>query len=469
MSLKFKKFPTVYHSSLLAFRPWISFTLSVLSLVSHSWILVWLLLWLNLVSYTYAAPSQQAFPNLSFDTFSAAIKSTFGSNISLATVLAILFTLTENPDLLNLHFHQQHPEFSGENRVQVSGWIIALVNALTAKLGTKRTETLFSDKDVRQNLDEKQKINCLAGKLDKLANALALSPYDAEGNYQGKLLPVSDAKIEPTYTICPASFICGTQDCQGRSLVQSSRDRDIPIVTLIKGHTIYKKVPVLTGRCPRCKTLYSADHERFEDTSTAQMKLKRVYLNSAKYMKVGKRLWVDRLFSTSTINAMYNFHASAHAYAEYWNNTFGTESTSVTRAHIWQAFVQKSVRTIAEESKIDVEFDDALNIKEVTTAAFSVLGENGIIRAADKHACDECTQKHRKTSDVVDAVFDDPAAVVGVDATDDNIPALAIAHEEPEFNLPEDEGMDIDDIRDTTMVTLDGVVMGPQVNGMIIF
>ena len=76
-------------------------------------------------------------------------------------------------------------------------------------------------------------------------------------------------------------------------MVQSSRDRDIPIVTLIKGHTIYKKVPVLTGQCPRCKTLYSADHERFDDTSTAQMKLKRVYLNSPKYMKVGKRLWVD--------------------------------------------------------------------------------------------------------------------------------------------------------------------------------
>ena len=46
---------------------------------------------------------------------------------------------------------------------------------------------------------------------------------------------------------------------------------------------------------------------------------------------------------------------------------------------------------------------------------------------------------------------------------------MATAHEEPEFDLPEDEGMDIHDIHDTTMVTLDGVVMGPQVNGLIIF
>jgi hypothetical protein len=62
--------------------------------------------------------------------------------------LAILSTLTEYPDLLNLHFHQQHAEFSGENRVHVSGWIIALVNALMAKLGTKRTEKLFSQKEI---------------------------------------------------------------------------------------------------------------------------------------------------------------------------------------------------------------------------------------------------------------------------------------------------------------------------------
>ena len=179
-------------------------------------------------------------------------------------------------------------------------------------------------------------------------------------------------------------------------------------------------------------------------------------------MKVGKRLWVDRLFSTSTINAMYNFHASAYAYAEYWNNTFGTESTSVTCPQIWQAFVQQSVCTIAEESKIDVEFDDGLNIKEVTTAAFSLLGENGIIRAANTHACDEC-------SDVVDVVFDDPAAVVGVDATNNDMPALVTVNEEPEVDLHEGDEMDIDNICDTTLVTLDGVVMGPQVNDLIIF
>ena len=88
---------------------------------------------------------------------------------------------------------------------------------------------------------------------------------------------------------------------------------------------------------------------------------------------------------------MYNFHASASAYAEYWNNTFETKQISITHPEIWQAFVQHFVHTIAKEFNIDIEFDDGLNIKEITTQAFSLLGENGIIRAADEHTCAKCT------------------------------------------------------------------------------
>ena len=145
-----------------------------------------------------------------------------------------------------------------------------------------------------------------------MATCLKLLPYDGKGNYKRKLLPISCHEIEPAYVICPT-----TLECQPRCLIQSTRERDIPLVTLIKGHTVHQNVPVLTEKCPRCKTLYAADHECFEDTSTVQNSLKRVYLNSAKYLKIGKALWVDHLFSTSAINAMYNFHASTSAYAEY--------------------------------------------------------------------------------------------------------------------------------------------------------
>ena len=109
---------------------------------------------------------------------------------------------------------------------------------------------------------------------------------------------------------------------------------------------------------------------------------------------------------------MYSFHASASAYLHYWNITFGTKSTNVTRAHIWQAFVQDSLHTIAAESDIDVELNYPLNIKDVTTQAFELLGEQEIIRAADQHACSECIQPYKRTSD---AIMNDPAAVIGVD------------------------------------------------------
>jgi hypothetical protein len=42
-----------------------------------------------------------------------------------------------------------------------------------------------------------------------------------------------------------------------------------------------------------------------------------LYLNSAKYLKVGQSLWVDQSFSGTVINATYSFHASSAAFAEF--------------------------------------------------------------------------------------------------------------------------------------------------------
>jgi hypothetical protein len=57
----------------------------------------------------------------------------------------------------------------------------------------------------------------------------------------------------------------------------------------------------------------------------------------------------------------------------------------------------------------------------VTKQAFSILGENGIICAADQHTCGECTQPYKKTADIITG--DDPAALVGIDENR-NVPAL---------------------------------------------
>ena len=76
----------------------------------------------------------------------------------------------------------------------------------------------------------------------------------------------------------------------------------------------------MTGKCSLCDANYHADHESLNQVSG---KRNRLLLNSAKYMKIGHHIWVDRSFSAAIVNGMYSFHASAAAYTEYWNNTFG--------------------------------------------------------------------------------------------------------------------------------------------------
>jgi hypothetical protein len=85
----------------------------------------------------------------------------------------------------------------------------------------------------------------------------------------------------------------------------------------------------------------------------------RVYSNSAKYLKIGQSLWVDRVFSNAVVNAMFSFHALTSAYKEFWNNSFHNHqqgnSRKLSRHQIWQAFVQESIRSIASASEINLE------------------------------------------------------------------------------------------------------------------
>jgi len=54
-----------------------------------------------------AMPNQDPFPDVTFKVFNEFVTQNFSSRISLATVLLVLFSLTENPDLLNLHCQQK--------------------------------------------------------------------------------------------------------------------------------------------------------------------------------------------------------------------------------------------------------------------------------------------------------------------------------------------------------------------------
>ena len=365
------------------------------------------------------------FPDVTFKVFSEFIFSHFSSRVSLVTVLVLLFTMTDNPELLSLHARQQNPVYTEENNVQVSGWMKALVKALTNQLEEK-TQTLF--KKTEQPLNEDKITFSLGKKLDTLAKLLDLFPYNKKGKFKGKLKPVSHEEIDPVLVICPDAVVCQSLHCNPRSLQQYTRDRDIPKVNLIKGRKYFQNVPVLTGRCPGCNTTYFADHERFLNDNN---NWNRVYLNSARYIKVGQNTWVDREFSNSVLNGMYSFHASAAAYTEYWNNSFGTAKVKITRRQIWQAFVQESIRTIGAASNFDLELKDGLPIEDVTFEAFLRLGDNGVIQAAQGHACSECTQVYKRTADTI---------------SDSNV-----AHQ----STSEPEGAPV------KMIVVDGIVMGP--------
>jgi hypothetical protein len=384
-------------------------------------------LFFDLLPVSVAIPDQSAFPDIQFATFSKMILKEFSPNISLATVLVLLFSVTENTELLNLHARQQYSLHKGEKCIMSSSWIRQLSQAIYSKLQIDNSE-LFHANDVHAGITANQLYANLGARLDHLAKSLGLIQF----NRKGKLIPVKSVSfktIEAAYVLCTPSYECQTRSCKSRSLHQISRNRDISLVTLIKDNILVEQVPVLVGECPECHTRYHADHESFSLSEQGEQSSK-VYLNSARYLKVGSNVWVDRIFANAALNSMYHFHASTNAYTEYWNNTYGmtqgTQLSPVTRRHIWQSFVQESVRTIAAASELDLELRNDLSIEEIPKIAFSVLGENGIIRSAGGHECSECSQEYRPAV----------TSTSTVSASDENLPVR--------------------------MVVVDGIVTGPK-------
>jgi hypothetical protein len=424
--------------------------------------LFWIAVMFSVLPTVTALPEESPFPDITFKIFSQFIQNNFSSKISLSTVLVILFTMTENPDLLNLHSRQQNPKSTKEKRVTVSAWMKHLAAAVDVKLCNENIKLLKKSDNVTER---ETRVNNIGAKLDALAKILDLNPCNDKGQFQQKLKPVSHKSIRPIYVICPNSYECETMSCNSRSLQQITKSRDIPLITLIKNFEYYENVPVLTGKCSSCQTIYSADHER-TPVPHEQGQFERLYLNSAKYIKVGQSIWVDRLFSNFVLCAMYNFHASAAAISEFWNNAFwqflSGACPKLSRRQTWQAFVQESIRTLASASGINLVIKDGLAIDEVTREAFEILGEDGIIRAANQHACSECTHKYKHTSDVI---TEDPAALAGVDE-DMIVPALnenenAQGSGSATQAFRESDDMEIDYLP-VKLIVMDGIVMGPN-------
>ncbi|KAF8797515.1 hypothetical protein BYT27DRAFT_7125458, partial [Phlegmacium glaucopus] len=146
---------------------------------------VQLLFWMALIPPVYA--SQHDFPNISFRSFSHFISSTFHSDISLATVLFLLFSSTENTDLLNLHSRQQQQIYPSEKITKHTGWMSALVTALFDQLDEETASHLFLESEPK---DDHNRI--LGYKLDAMAQKLKLLPYTKSNQFKSKRVqPIS--------------------------------------------------------------------------------------------------------------------------------------------------------------------------------------------------------------------------------------------------------------------------------------
>jgi len=216
------------------------------------WILIaWLAFsWIPTVS-AQKIPSK-SFPNPTFQDFSNFILSNFHSQISLTTTLLILFSLVNNPELLNLHARQTHPVFHDENVTRASGWMKALARGLGNRLDYDLSKVLtqFTDKNW---------VTKLALQLDLLSSFLGLSPYKSNGNFKRKISQISQKSISPVRLICPPNMTCTTGSCNPYHISLRTRIRDIPRVTLIEGATVFDDVYALSDECTRCNTHYHAD------------------------------------------------------------------------------------------------------------------------------------------------------------------------------------------------------------------
>jgi hypothetical protein len=359
---------------------------------------IWLLVCLAFLPCTNASQPTTPFPEIKFSVFNQFISSTFNSNISLATILMVFFTLIENPELLNLHARQKNPQLYGENSKISSAWMHALCQQLKDHLPDKDFVRLFRKNEFTLETWEED----LSKKLDAFSECLGLTPY-RNGLFHKKLLPISRKSIQPEYIICPLEMECTKLDCHGRHLSMSTKKSDIPIVTLIKGSSIFKGVSVLTGQCMNCRTLYSAHLQSYKDDPQDKTNHDRteVLSNSARYLQIGRNLWADRDFSSAVVKSMYSFHASTNTYCDYWNNTFGSSNPAnklkLGRRQVWQAFVQESIRTVASSDEVDFETPANLSIDDLTEKAFYELGNDGRMKVANDHSCSECTKPFKES------------------------------------------------------------------------
>ncbi|KAF9496218.1 hypothetical protein BDN71DRAFT_1430348 [Pleurotus eryngii] len=366
----------------------LNFSLQALIILLSLWLL------LGLLPCVAAAPLEDPFLDILFVDFTKVIKSSFGADITLATILMLLFSITNNTNLLNLH-GQQHAVPT--NTQVVTSWMAAFVQAIKDRLqldslvidddsdaemnsdsgsGSGSGSNTSGSSDARSTYDtlflptDQHTDQTPKQKLDSFCHFLNLYLHEKRGTLGCKLLPISTAAIQPVLIITPSVMQCSDATCPGRALTHYQCYHDVSKVTLLRGTAV----------------------------------------------------------------------------TEFWNYSFVHPSGAtfkLTCRHTWKAFVLESIQLLAKPSGAELLFVDNMAIKDLVTAAYEYLGDRGVICSAEGHSCDECCHAFK---DVADTIPNQPVNAAALAGYDEN-------HAVPEYvgpailaAVPDAEAMDVDNV-----------------------
>jgi len=204
------------------------------------------------------AVSTQDFPHITFAAFSKLILETFNADTKLDTVLIILFSILENPEIFNHHGRTKYHKHKSEYTISHNSWISGFSEILLGRLPGGVKDVFGNDASF-----DRIGTSAMIIAVDKVATTLGYQSYTSDGKKLRTLKPVNLQKLQPIHMIVPKPSECQTETCEPYAIKRHTISRDIPQVTLLKGSEVIKYAYVLQGKCAHCNTIYAADRETF--------------------------------------------------------------------------------------------------------------------------------------------------------------------------------------------------------------
>jgi hypothetical protein len=428
-------------------------------------VLIWWLL-ASCIQGVHAAPPSASFPDIKFRHFADFVDRYLHANVSLSVALAFLFTVIRNPQLLSLH---QRSQITPNRRdIKSNRWLKAMAQQMVA----------VWDRDDQPLLRtySSNKTETTITAIEALLRALYLE-QDDNGNY----LEIDETACDNLLFLTPNRTSCRNPICRTGGQVppvlrRGSRNRDIPLVTVIKGTKVHKNALILAAECPACDALYYPDHSSHLLPGSTERE--RYYVKTAPFIKAGTNLWVDPVFCDSVLNAHYSYSSTA-SFVEHWNNSYGAGSQTgstfkLTRRHVFEAFTQYSIRQIAHQFDDAFKTTDKVDIKNLVILANQhlvrrhdpqptgqVMMYGGRVPIGFEHQCEECVHPYINPP-ATPIPFTDPAATMSRDVHGSRPPQLAENAQDIDVDLdPADRAHRPATNQTFRMHVIDGIVMGP--------